>query len=169
MGRDQRGMTRYVTWLLVVSLALGVPALSLAQSKPTVAGDTAQNLQVLPPWTMRLCPTALYATYGPLEAALLKTRDADCALWRTQASTLAKQFATCQAAAELTKKLLATYEAEQKLDKERNQALTEQLKKEIAEKNTYKYKPNYGWLYIAVGAALAVTGLAFGVGVWLGK
>jgi hypothetical protein len=50
------------------------------------------------------------------------------------------------------------------LDKKRISDLMSQLKKEIAEKNEYKYKPTYGWIWaVAGGVALAVaTGILIG-------
>lgn len=146
-------MTRTALFLLIFFLAVPVPAV-----KP---GDKAKNLKVLPAWTMQRCPTALKATYGPQEALQLKRADNDCALWQAQAALLEPQTK----ALETLRGIVATYKTERQLDQERIQALMKQLKTEIAEKNKHKYKPSYGWLYVAVGAAVAVVGVSFGVGV----
>lgn len=143
--------------------------LPAAANPPVKVGDTAKNLKVLPPWTMKLCPTELHATYDAPGALQLKSLDNDCALWRTQANILDAQILDFKVAAGLLKQAIETYKTEQQLDQERIHALTKQLKVEIAEKNKYKYQPRYGWLYISIGAALAVTGIAFGVGVWVTK
>jgi hypothetical protein len=143
--------------------------LPAAANPPAKVGDKAKNLKVLPPWTMKLCPTVLHATYGPEGALKLKGLDNDCALWRAKAGVLDAQTADFKAATGLLKKTIETFQAEQKLDQVRIQDLTKQLKAEIAEKNKYKYKPTYGWLYISIGAALAAVGIAFGVGVWVAK
>jgi hypothetical protein len=118
---------------------------------------------------MKLCPTTLHATYGLQEALQLKGLDNDCTLWRAKAGALDAQTADYKATTDLFKKTIETFKAEAKLDAARNVALTKQLKTEIAEKNRHKYKPNYGWLYISLGAAFAAVGIAFGVGVWVVK
>lgn len=155
---------RLLTACLIVSLTY-VPWVWAA---PKV-GDKAKNLKVLPVWTMRTCPKEFFATYGLTEAKQLKLLDNDCALWKVSHEAFAKSradFARIQIA---YKQITQSYEKERALDQARLTELIQQLKKEIEEKNTYKYKPNHGWLYISVGAALAVTGLAFGVGVWVAK
>lgn len=161
-------MKHCVIAYLVAFLTVGWPAVGHGDP-PVKVGDQAKNLKVLPPWTMKLCPTALHATYGLEGAKKLKLADNDCALWRTKAGLLDAQTADYRAATGLLKKTIETFKAEAKLDAARNAALTAQLKAEIAEKNKYKYQPNYGWLYISIGAALAVAGIAFGVGVWVAK
>lgn len=146
-----------------------LPAITHAQPAPAKPGDKAKNLKVLPPWTMKLCPRVLHATYGPQEALKLKGLDNDCALWRAKAGALDAQTADFKATSTLLRQVIETFKKEQKLDQAREQALTKQLKAEIAEKNKYKYKPNFNWLYISIGAALAAVGVAFGVGVWVAK
>lgn len=151
-------MTRHSLPFLLVFL-LATPS---AAVKP---GDKAKNLKVLPAWTMARCPTALKASYTAQEALQLKRLDNDCALWKAQAALLGPQTKALEA----LQGIVSTYKTEHQLDQERIQALVKQLKAEIAEKNKYKYKSSYGWLYVAVGAGLAAVGLSFGVGVWIAK
>lgn len=154
---------------LVAFLLVGLPAVTYADPAPVKVGDKAKNLKVLPPWTMKLCPKLLHAAYGSEDALKLKGLDNDCALWRAKAGALDAQVADFKASSTLLRQVVETFKAEQKLDAVRNAALTKQLKAEIAEKNKYKYKPSFNWLYISIGAALAAVGIAFGVGVWVAK
>jgi hypothetical protein len=132
-------------------------------------GDKAKNLKVLPPWTMKLCPTKLHATYDAPGALRLKELDADCALWKIKAQALQGQMLDFKATTGLLRRTIENFETEQAADAQRIEALTKQVKTEIAEKNKYKYRPNYSWLYISIGAAVAIAGVAFGTGVWLAK
>ena len=154
---------------LVAFFLVGLPAVTYADPLPAKVGDKAKNLKVLPPWTMKLCPTELHATYDAQGALQLKGLDNDCGLWRAKAGVLDAQAADFKASSTLMRAAVETFKKEQALDAARIQVLTKQLKDEIAEKNKYKYQPSYGWLYISIGAALAAVGIAFGVGVWVTK
>lgn len=138
-------------------------------SLDTAEGDQALNLKIIPPWTMLKCPKEFYATYTLEGAKELKKTDAACFLWQTRSTLLETQTATYTKVIEDLKKVVGTYEAERIEDEAHIKNLINELNIEIAEKNTYKYQPNYGWLYISIGAALAVAGIAFGVGVWIEK
>ena len=65
---------------------------------------------------------------------------------------------------ETTAKIVVSFKKSAELDKKRIFSLMSQLKKEIAEKNKYKYKPTWGWLWaVGGGVALAVaTGILIG-------
>jgi hypothetical protein len=188
---------RLVIAYLVAFFIVGLPATIYAQPKPqpttpaatattpkiggftigdgTViggkikVGDTAKNMKVLPPWTMRKCPKDFFATYNKDEAKQLKLKDNDCYLWNVKQTELSKQVVAKDAVIEGLKKVHEEHKAEHKLDEKRIQDLMKQVKDEIAEKNKYKYKPSYNWLYISIGAAVAIAGIAFGTGVWLAK
>lgn len=187
---------RLVIAYLVAFFIVGLPATVYAQPKPkpttttpatrapkigsfkigdgttigsVKTGDQAKNLKVLPPWTMRKCPKSLFATYDAPNAKLLKLRDNDCHLWNTKQVELGRQVVAKDIIIGNLKKANDEHKAEHKLDEKRIQDLVGQVKTEIAEKNKYKYKPNYNWLFISIGAALAVAGVCFGVGVWVAK
>lgn len=151
------------------SLGLVLPLLlSLAAyADPVKVGDQPKNLKVLPPWTMKLCPTELHAAYEASEALELKKKDNDCALWRDAVPLLQQQVADYKKLTEKNNQLVESYKKVQGLDQVRIANLITQLKKEIEEKNQYKYKPSYGWLWgvIGGGVALVATGVAIGVGV----
>lgn len=160
MGRYQRRVS--VTLLVTIALLCN----QTVYAEPSV-GDKAKNLKVIPPWTMRVCPKEFYATYGTEEALELKKKDNDCWLWNEQQRVLRQQTEDQAKVIEKLKLAGAVQDQVVKAGQAREAALNTQLKQEIAEKNTYKYKPNYGWIYITVGAALAAVGIAFGVGVWV--
>jgi hypothetical protein len=157
---------KFVIPLLIATLIAG-PA--LAQPVPVKVGDKAKNLLVIPPWTMKKCPKEFHATYTKDGAKLLRMRDNDCNLWRTQKTEQAKQLHGKDLVITKLKAVNESHETSHKLDQSRIKTLTKQLNENIAEKNKYKYKPNYGWLYITIGAAVALAGLCFGVGVWVAK
>jgi len=178
-------MKPLITYLIAFFI-VGLPATTYAQPKPVTTpkigeftvgdgttigtvkeGDTAKNLKVLPPWTMRKCPKNLFATYGQDGAKQLKLKDNDCHLWNTKQLELTKQVGLQKQAIETLKEINANHEAEHKLDEQRIQDLIKQVNKEIEEKNIYKYKPNYNWLWISISAAVALAGISFGVGVWV--
>lgn len=155
---------------LLAFFSVGLPAVTYAQTTPkTVVGDVAVNLLELPPWTMRQCPKDFFATYDLEGAKLLKMRDNDCHLWRVkqahQADIIKAQVLSLQ------KLQTANQLADDmhKVSTEHIRFLTDRLKEEISLKNEFKYKPNYNWLYISIGAAVALAGVAFGVGVWVAK
>lgn len=160
MGRYQRSVV--VTLTLLFSYQ--------AYADPQV-GDKAQNLKVLAPWTMRMCPKDFYATYTSAEALDLKKKDNDCWLWNEQQRVLRLQVEDQTRVIEKLKGANAVYVQSQDLDRKRIDTLMKQLKDEIAEKNTYKYKPTYGWLWgvIGGGVALVATGVAIGIGVAYAK
>lgn len=186
---------RLVIAYLIAFFIVGLPATVYAQPKPTPTptatttapkiggfkigdgttigsvkiGDQAKNLKVLPPWTMRKCPKSLYATYDQTGAKQLKLKDNDCHLWNVKQTELGRQVVAKDVIIGNLKKANEEHKAEHTLDEKRIQALMKQVKDEIAEKNKYKYKPNYGWLYISIGAAVAIAGVCFGVGVWVTK
>lgn len=154
--------------VLLVSVFL-IPQVALAD--PVKVGDQAKNLKVLPPWTMKLCPTELHATYDTTGALELKKRDNDCALWRDAAPLLQQQVEDYKRLTEKNNQIVESLKTVQALDQRRINDLMTQLKKEIEEKNTYKYKPSYGWLWgvIGGGVALVATGVAVGLGVAYAK
>lgn len=140
-----------------------------AQDDSILVGDKAKNLQIILPWTMRKCPSDFFATYDINEAKALKKIDSTCGLWQAKIKIFENQIVNYEFTVHDFKRVIETYTQELKLDNERIKELMTQLNKEIEEKNTYKYKPNYGWIYVSVGAALVAVGLSFGVGVWLAK
>lgn len=162
MGRHQRRVSASVTILVTLALLCN----QVVYADPQV-GDKAKNLKIIPPWTMRICPKDFFATYSAEEALELKKKDNDCWLWGERQRVL--QLQTEDRAKVIEKLKLASAAQDQvvKNGQAREAELIKQLKQEITEKNTYKYKPNYGWVYITVGAALAAVGVAFGVGVWV--
>lgn len=164
MGRHQRRLSVGVTVLVTLALLCN----QVVYAEPAV-GDKAKNLKVIPPWTMRVCPKEFYATYGTEEALELKKKDNDCWLWGERQRVLQEQVTDQGKVIEKLKLAGAAQEQVVKSGQAREAELVKQLKQEVAEKNTYKYKPNYGWIYITVGAALAAVGIAFGVGVWVAK
>ena len=166
MGRHQRCVSASVTVLVTLALLCN----QVVYADPQV-GDKAQNVKVIPPWTMRMCPKEFYATYTPAEALDLKKKDNDCWLWSEQQRVLRLQVEDQTRVIEKLKGANAVYEQSRILDQKRIDALMKQLKDEIAEKNTYKYKPTYGWLWgvIGGGVALVATGVAIGIGVAYAK
>jgi len=140
-------------------------------AEPVTVGDQAKNLKVLPPWTMRYCVAELYATYDAMGALELKKKDNDCALWRDAAPLLNQQVEDYKKLTEKNNQIVESYRKVQELDQVRIANLVTQLKQEIAEKNQYKYKPTYGWLWgvIGGGVGLVATGLAIGFGVAYAK
>jgi hypothetical protein len=176
---------RILTAYLVAFFTVGAPTtlyakpksekLGITKSAKTVSGsetkvgDKSKNLKILPPWTMRKCPKNFFATYGMDGAKQLKKKDSACALWHTKAGLLEAQVTDQTSIIKSLKAVNSTHEAEHKLAEKRIQDLVKQVKTEIEEKNKYKYKPNFGWVYLSVGAALAAVGIAFGVGVWVAK
>jgi hypothetical protein len=153
---------RFLIGLLIGLLACPVWA------EPKV-GDVAQNLKVLPPWTMRQCQKTFFATYDQEGAKKLKLLDNDCHFWNVKQSAQTKIIEGKDSQIKLLLKTIVSHEAEHALDEKRQAELVKQLKKEIEEKNKYKYQPNFNWLYIAIGAAVAIAGVSFGAGVWLTK
>lgn len=139
------------------------------KAKLAQPGDQAQNMKVLPPWTMRQCPQGLFATYDFAGAKELKKADSACWSWQAIATLSEAQSTDFAVVVGKLKFLVKTFKDERKLDQERIQELLKQVNTEIAEKNKYKYKPDYKWLWISIGAAVAVTGIAFGAGVWVAK
>jgi len=132
-----------------------------AQTKP---GDQAKNLKLVPPWTMKLCPTELHATYGKDGAIKLRALDNDCVRWKGYAEAyplLKKNYDTVWNTLE---KIIQSHEKSRQLDQKRITDLVSQLKKEIEEKNEHKYKPSWNWLWVTVGGGLALlaTGLVIG-------
>lgn len=165
-------MKSFLIAYLVAFFIVGLPATTYSQPKPAETvkeGDQAQNLKVLPPWTMRKCPQTFYATYDQDGAKLLKMRDNDCHLWDKQREEMGKQVTAQGAVIKTLREVNEEHTAQHKRDEQRIESLTKQVKEEIAEKNKYKYQPNYNWLYISIGAALAIAGICFGAGVWVTK
>lgn len=152
------------------------PTKPLPEPLPAVrVGDTAKNLKVLPPWTMRQCRIGtakalkLRGVYDMDGALKLKKTDADCALWRDSQTNLKAQNVTLGGLVEHLEKSAKLAAEQQVRSDARIAELVTQVKEEIELKNKYKYKPNYNWLYIGIGAAVAVAGVGFGAGVWLAK
>lgn len=153
---------------LLVSLliaAMLVPQLAFAE--PVKVGDQPKNLRIIPPWTMRLCPTVLHATYDQQGAIELKKRDNDCAFWRDADPLLRKQIEAYKKITDNYKSVVGDLKTMQQKDQQRMDELMKQLKTEIAEKNQYKYKTSYSWLWglVGGGVALVATGVAVGLGV----
>ena len=150
--------------ILIVCIIVGaVAALVLLFS----SSACAEPMKVLPPWTMRTCPTEFYATYDSAGALELKKRDNDCALWRDVVPLLRKQVEDYATMTTKTAQVVELYRQSQIADTKRITDLVTQLKDEIAEKNKYKYAPSYAWRWgvIGGGVALVATGVAIGVGV----
>lgn len=162
-------MKLLVAYLIIVFILGPTVVYAQPKSAEVTTGDTAKSMLVLPPWTMRKCPTEFFATYDKDGAKLLKLKDNDCHLWNTQQVELTKQVTTKNSTITTLKAVNEEHEKEHKLDDQRIQDLVKQVKEEIAQKNEYKYKPNYNWLYISIGAAVAIAGIAFGAGVWVAK
>ena len=133
------------------------------------SNNIAKNLKIIPPWTLRLCPNDTYATYDLDGAKKLKETDAYCVLLQTKTTLLEAQKESYTSTIKNLHSIIDTYKEEQVLDQQRIKELFDQCNKEIAEKNKYKYKTNYSALYIAIGAALALVGISFGVGVFVAK
>jgi hypothetical protein len=140
-------------------------------AEPVKINDTAENLKILPPWTMRICPTDFYATYDLEGAKQLKKIDSACALAQMQTTFYKAQITDLKSVVTDFKAVLELQKQERLLDQGRIDDLMTQLKKEIEEKNTYKYKPTYNWIWAVIGggAALVVTGMAVGFGVAYAK
>jgi hypothetical protein len=134
---------------------------SVPKTKPD---SKAKNLKILPPWTMRLCPTDLHATYDKKGAIELRTLDNDCWRWKGYFNSYFTMKKSYEGVTSNLRKVIESHERSRTLDRFRIEALMSQLKKEIEEKNKYKYKPTWGWLWaVAGGVALAVaTGILIG-------
>jgi len=178
MERHKHNLNEFKIFLFCVAcvLLLQLCRTSHAQSAigvarlfdPAIIGAQAKNMQVLPPWTIRLCAMDTpMATYDINEAKQLKIADSAC--WTAQQKVLLLQKINTDQEASINK-LRAIGELQtqmQEIDRKRISDLLKQLNDNIAEKNECKYKPSYKWLYITVGATVAAVGLAFGVGVWV--
>lgn len=127
-------------------------------------GEQAKKMQVIPAWTMRKCPKEFYATYNLEEAKELKMRDNDCQFWKTSRKAFSNLYNEQKKLINSLDKRIEIFEVQQNLSKKRIDELLKQLHKEIEAKNEFKYKPDYKWIYIAVGAAVAAIGISFGVG-----
>jgi len=132
-------------------------------------GDRARNMKILPAWEMRQCPTLFYATYDLATAQTLKEKDAECFIHTTRNKVKAKQLDDYRLLVTKYKEQAAVDAELKRLDAARVSGLLKQVKQEVAEKNKYKYKPDYKWVWIAVGCATAAVGVAFGAGVWAVK
>jgi len=141
-----------------------------ATSTPPQVGDVAQNLKIIPPWTMRLCQVesklTFHATYLQQGALQLKQLDNDCALWKEGFSNLQVQVTEFKEVTALFKKTLKSFEEAEARSERRIVDLESQLKKEIAEKNKHKYKTSYGWVGYVVGGGLALAAIGVLVGVF---
>lgn len=157
------------TYMLLMFVLYTNIAIAQPTTQPVKEGDQAKNFAILPPWTMRLCPKDFYATYDLNSAKLLKQADASCAFTQLKLQHLETQTTAFKTVVQDLKSVVELQKQTQLLDQKRMLDLTKQLKTEIAEKNEYKYKPNYNWIWISVGAAVALTGLAFGAGVWIAR
>ena len=119
---------------------------------------------------MRLCQVesklTFHATYLQQGALQLKQLDNDCTLWKEGFSNLQGQVVEYKAITDLFKKTLKSFEESEKRSNQRIADLESQLKKEIAEKNKYKYKPDYGWIGYVVGGGLALAAIGVLVGVY---
>lgn len=167
MERNKRSIKLLVIYFSVFFTLY--PYILYANEISIEVGDRAKNLRVIPPWTMRLCPNNFYATYNIEEAKKLKETDALCLLWKTKISLLEAQIVNFTTQVNNLHGIIDTYKEEQTQDNQRIQALLKQLSEEITEKNKYKYQQNYSGLYLAGGAALALIGIALGVGVVIAK
>jgi hypothetical protein len=155
------------TILLLLVLLTSLPASGDPLPKD---GDKAQNLALFPPWTTRLCKVghklSFHATYLQKGALKLKQLDNDCAFWKTGFANLKVQNASHLRVLALYKKVIDNFEGAQKRDAKRILDLESQLKKEIAEKNKYKYKPDYSWIGWVVGGGVALVAVGVLVGTW---
>lgn len=168
--RTRRRRTRGFAFLTALFLLCSPYTASRVQgqSRP---GDVAKNLQMVPPWTLYLCSVekqqVLRATYDREEAKALRLLDAVCQMRTQEVASLRSQLRVYEKLSQNLFSVRDLGDQELRLCDARNQTLFTQLKKEIALKNKYKYRPTYHWLYLAVGGAVALTGIAFGVGVWI--
>jgi len=164
-------MRAYLAVALCCALLLApLPALSQPVPDETAkVGDQASNLRLLPPWTMQKCPRELRATYTAPEALQLKKLDSQCWMWKGYFEQYHLQMTAWAEVKVSFEAIQKSYEDSQALAANRIVKLTKQLNDTIAEKNKYKYQPTYSWLYISIGAAVALVGLSFGVGVWVAK
>lgn len=142
-----------------------------AQKPEAQVGDTARNLKVVPPWTLWMCQTAkqkeMLATYNADGARELRRLDSVCNLRIRQVASLRSQLVAYEKMSAVLFKIRDLSEDELRVcDKHQNELLS-QLKKEVEEKNKYKYRPTHGWLYIAIGSTVALMGIMFGVGIWV--
>ena len=162
---------RQVAFVLALSVFFAPLALHAETAKP---GDVAQNLKVVPPWTMRLCDVGarlrvLQAVYQKEGALKLKKLDADCYLWRESVLKLKLQLDLHRENATTYKKALLLFDKQLKAEQQRNEQLVRDIKKEIAEKNKYKYKPTYGWIGWVAGGGIALVAVGILVGVVVAK
>ncbi len=134
---------------------------SVLETKPK---DKAKNLKLVPPWTMKLCPTDLHAAYDKAGAIKLRALDNDCWRWKGYFDAYFTMKKSYEGMATNLRKIIESHERSRTLDRFRITTLMSQLKKEIEEKNKYKYQPTWGWLWaVAGGVALAVaTGILIG-------
>ena len=153
----------FLNAVVLVALCVGP---GWAEVKP---GDKAQNMLRLPAWTMDTCGTAktLKATYEQDGAVALKKADADYDRCLKAEPILKEQLTASNKLTLTQKEIITTFEEEKAMDAKRIQKLITQQKKEIAEKNKYKYKADFNWLgWVISGAALLVAaGFAVGFGV----
>ena len=160
MGRNQQ---RVVLFLIAFTHSFPVMAEPIPGQKP-------KNLKVVPPWTMRLCQVGtklrvMRAVYDRAGALNLKKLDADCYTWKESASSLKLQVGLQNEIVAKQKRAIKSLEAQLKKEEQRTAQLTKDLKKEVAEKNKYKYKPTFGWVgwVVGGGAALIMTGVVIGL------
>jgi hypothetical protein len=149
--------------VLYAVMLLAVPQAWADEPKP---GDKAENMKVLPPWEMQLCTpdNTLRATYDKAGAIDLKKKDNFCDLWRTQMRELTDQVESYKRTEKGYQALIKSFDETRLADQEHIKTLTEQLMEEIEQKNKYKYKPSYGWLWGAAGGVVAAIAIGFGVG-----
>jgi hypothetical protein len=134
-------------------------------SDETKPDSKPKNLKLVPPWTMKLCPKELHAAYDKAGAIKLRALDNDCWRWRQYFNEYFTMKKSYEGMTSNLRKVIESHERSRTLDRFRIEALTSQLKKEIEEKNEYKYKPTWGWLWaVGGGVALAIaTGILIGV------
>jgi hypothetical protein len=172
VNRNRHSLFTTVVAVYMVSVML-IPQVAFAE--PVKEGDQPKGLQVILPWTIRLCGDAktatYYGTYTALEALELKKTDADCTLWKEAYPKLIDQVKNYKLIEAGYKTLVESHKVRQANDDKRISELTAQLMTEIAEKNKYKYQPTYGWIWAIVGGgvALIATGFAVGFGVAYAK
>jgi len=144
-------------------------ALTLCSSVCWAQTPEVKNLMVIPPWTMRSCPKEVFATYDLEGAKGLRLVDNQCTLWRDSREILLQQVSSYTQAVSKLKEIVVLDGKERAADAARIQALMEQLKKEIKEKNEYKYKPSYAWMGWAIGGGVGLVATSIAFGLYLSK
>lgn len=158
-------MGRIKRFLVVILFLLLRPSFLLAEVEEY---DESKNMWSLPNWTMRKCPKDLYATYDLEGAKKLKKADLLFGHCKETKRLLGNALFGLEDTSRILGKQIAIQQEKLALAEKRIDVLTEQLKREIAEKNKYKYaKEDSSWIYYAAATFVAVLSIGFGVGTYI--